>query len=215
MKKMTWLGLMIVAGGLALSGGCQNWQKKYETCAAEKENLQALYESSQDSLKQCQTDMDASQQQLSTAKTEAVSPRKSAGRHEAKETLAGEEAIWNAEKGTLTVALESDVLFDSGKAALKTTAQNRLKKIADAIHQKYADKEIYVIGHTDMDPIKKSKWADNWELSAERALAVTRYLVKHGVSPKKLVAAGRGEFNPSSGSKKAQNRRVEIVVYTF
>ena len=72
-----------------------------------------------------------------------------------------------------------------------------------------------MVGHTDTDPLKatKDKYKDNWELSAERALAVTRYLVSQGVAAEALTAAGRGEFHPLES--KAKSRRVEIVVNMY
>ena len=74
-----------------------------------------------------------------------------------------------------------------------------------------------VVGHTDTDPIKKSKWKDNWELSAQRALSVLRYLVKRGITKEKIQAVGCGESQSiasnSTASGKARNRRVEIVVH--
>ena len=83
--------------------------------------------------------------------------------------------------------------------------------------EKYSGKNVDVVGHTDSDPIKKSSWKDNWELSAQRALSVARYMADHGVSDKQLEASGCGEFRPiaanSSAAGKAKNRRVEIVVY--
>ena len=71
--------------------------------------------------------------------------------------------------------------------------------------------------HTDSDPIKKSKWKDNWELSAQRALSVLRYLVQRGTPEDRIRATGRGASQPiasnTTASGKAKNRRVEIVVY--
>ena len=82
---------------------------------------------------------------------------------------------------------------------------------------KYAGRLIDVVGHTDSDPIKKSKWKDNWELSAQRALAVTRYLVDKGIPAGSVRASGCGSARPvasnASSRGKARNRRVEIVVH--
>jgi len=126
--------------------------------------------------------------------------------------LEKEGGVYDAARGTITVTLESNVLFSSGKVSLKNDSKTRLQRISSIIKRDYPGKEVWVIGHTDTDPIKKSKWTDNWQLSTERSLAVTRYLVQNGISAKQLVAAGRGEYHPISSSK-AQNRRVEIVVY--
>ena len=74
-----------------------------------------------------------------------------------------------------------------------------------------------VVGHTDTEPIKKSSWKDNLELSAQRALSVTRYLMDHGIPDKQVEASGCGSARPvasnSTADGKAKNRRVEIVVH--
>jgi chemotaxis protein MotB len=120
-------------------------------------------------------------------------------------------------RGTITVTLPNAILFDSGKAVLKRATSSELDQIYSVLRDKYAGKEIEVVGHTDTDPIRKSKWKDNWELSAQRALSVLRYLVNKGISPEKIKASGRGQSQPiasnSSASGKAKNRRVEIVVH--
>jgi flagellar motor protein MotB len=112
----------------------------------------------------------------------------------------------------VTVTLPEAILFDSGKAVLKESSKSTLKKIAEVVKKHYAGKEIRVEGHTDNDPIKKSHFVDNWELSTERALAVVRDLTKAGdVEAKHICAVGFGEFAPK-GPDKAKNRRVEIVI---
>jgi chemotaxis protein MotB len=77
------------------------------------------------------------------------------------------------------------------------------------------DNDIRVDGHTDSTPIDSPRYPTNWELSAARALAVTRYLSEtDGVRSGRLMAAGFGEFRPlvpnDSRDHRAQNRRVEI-----
>jgi len=87
------------------------------------------------------------------------------------------------------------------------------------LREKYNGKQVDVVGHTDTDPIRKTKdkWKDNWELSAERALTVARYLIQRGIAEDKIRAVGCGESRPiasnSTASGKAKNRRVEIVVH--
>lgn len=112
--------------------------------------------------------------------------------------------------GNIYVRIPGDVLFDSGKITLKTTAQKTLDQVAAVIKRDYPTKTIRVEGYTDTDPIRKSSWADNLELSLQRAAAVHRYLEKQGVSDKRMYAAGFGETHPRG--TKAQSRRVEIVV---
>lgn len=110
----------------------------------------------------------------------------------------------------VTVRVASDILFSSGKIDLKSTAKTTLNDVAGVLSSKYAGKTIRVEGYTDTDPIKKSGWKDNLELSLQRAAAVHRYLQTRGVDPGRMYAAGFGEEKPL-GSKTA-SRRVEIVV---
>lgn len=121
---------------------------------------------------------------------------------------------WTAIPGGAMITVEGSVLFDSGKTVLKDSARRGLGGIVSAISGEYADKDIVVIGHTDNQPIKKSGWADNWELSTERALAVVRYLGEQNVAPGRMIAAGSGEHRPrvpnQSKADRAANRRVEI-----
>jgi hypothetical protein len=90
----------------------------------------------------------------------------------------------------------------------------RQNKFECRINSDFGGNVVRVEGHTDSDPIKKQKgkYKDNEELSAERALAVERYLVGRGVASSQIYAAAFGPASPK-GSKKA-SRRVEIVILT-
>ena len=196
-----------------LTSGCQNWKKRYDICNAEMENLQALFDGSQDSLQQCNMEKQQMLDQLGATRQQIQDMQSQlAQRKDYDLGFGSEKAKWDPAKGTITVTLESNILFDSGKVTLKGDSKSRLNGFVGTIKQKYADKEVSVVGHTDTDPIKKSKWADNWQLSTERALAVTRYLISQGVPARQMAAVGRGEFKPVS-ERKAENRRVEIVVH--
>lgn len=126
------------------------------------------------------------------------------------ETAAG----WTPVPGGAMIAIESSVLYAAGKITLRREARRTLDAVVSTIQGEYADKDVYVFGHTDDQPIKKSGWMDNYQLSTERALAVVRYLQDRGVSPERLVACGCGEHRPrvpnTSETNRAANRRVEI-----
>ena len=119
--------------------------------------------------------------------------------------------------GTITVTLANTILFSPGKARLKRTSNAELDHILSVLQEKYAGRGIDVIGHTDSDYIKKSKWKDNWELSAQRSLSVVRYMVAHGMAEDRIRQVGCGASRPiasnATAGGKARNRRVEIVVY--
>jgi len=115
---------------------------------------------------------------------------------------------------------QSEILFDSGSAALRSDAYEELDKLATAITdlEKQIPPDIAwvlrVDGHTDVRPISSPQFPSNWELSASRAIAVVQYLVGKGVSPQHLVAAGFGEFQPldTEATEEAyrRNRRIEL-----
>ena len=128
--------------------------------------------------------------------------------------IAGIETSYDPASGKMTVNVPGDVLFTAGSADLKPSAQMTLDKIVDALEKDYAGKLILVEGHTDADPINrtKGKWIDNLDLSAARARAVAGYLMGHGVDPALVGTRAFGSTVPK-GSKEA-SRRVEIVVAT-
>ncbi|MBN2377709.1 MAG: OmpA family protein [Sedimentisphaerales bacterium] len=214
MKKINLLLALAVLCAVVISGGCQPWEKKYNTCVQEKENLEGLFESSQQSLQQCDAERARLAQQIASLNQQLRDAQASQASKPVETGLEAEGGVYDPSKGTITVPLASDVLFDSGNATLKSEPKAKLNRIAGIINQRYSGKEVWVVGHTDTDPIRKSKWKDNWELSAQRSLAVTRYLIGQGIPAKQLAAAGRGEFHPI-GSRKADNRRVEVIVHMY
>ncbi|MGD0837403.1 MAG: OmpA family protein [Polyangia bacterium] len=117
--------------------------------------------------------------------------------------------------GRMVIALESDVLFDSGKTALKPAGQTALAKVA-VVLAGITDRKYQVAGYTDDVPIHTARFASNWELSTARAVEVVKFLIDNGMKPQQLSAAGFGEFDPivpnDSPEHRAQNRRIEIVL---
>lgn len=121
-------------------------------------------------------------------------------------------------KDMLTVDVAEQLFFDSGRAALKETGKEVLKKVADAI-KSYEDKAIRVVGHTDNVPITgglQKVFPSNWELSAARATTVVRFLQDSGIAPDRLLATGRAEYAPvapnDSPEGRQKNRRIEITL---
>jgi len=110
----------------------------------------------------------------------------------------------------ITVRVPGDVLFASGKVNLRSSSLATLNSIAQVIKREYAGKRVRVEGYTDTDPIRKSKWKDNLDLSLARAATVHRHLQSQGINPKNLEAVGLGQWHPQSSKQKS--RRVEIVV---
>ena len=115
---------------------------------------------------------------------------------------------------------QSEVLFDAGQADITPEGIPQLQSLAQAILQletEIPDDINWVLridGHTDRRPISNERFPSNWELSAGRAISVANYLVSQGVSPRRLVAAGFGEFSPidTGDTEEAyrRNRRIEF-----
>jgi chemotaxis protein MotB len=119
----------------------------------------------------------------------------------------------------LTLGINNTVTFGSGSSSLKTTAGSVLKNVARVLQRDFPGRRIIIEGHTDVDPIRKTKnkFRNNRHLSLERADAVANYLIgRCGVRDSNVVVAGYGQFQPltraSGKPAKARNRRVEIVV---
>lgn len=129
-------------------------------------------------------------------------------------TTPAKEGEWATFENFAMISVPGSVLFDSGKAELSPSGRSKVSQIASDIRGRYNDRDIYVVGHTDDQPIRKSKWKDNWELGAQRALTVVRSLRDQGVPNDSLVQANCGEWRPKVSGKdeksRLANRRVEF-----
>jgi chemotaxis protein MotB len=119
--------------------------------------------------------------------------------------------------GNYVISIPAEITFPSGKAELTKQGKEALKVVAQVLLQDHRSGEYWIEGHTDTDPITKSKWESNRDLSVERAMAVLHFLVEDcNVPDDKCVVAGHGQYEPltsnDSSTAKARNRRVEIVV---
>jgi chemotaxis protein MotB len=115
---------------------------------------------------------------------------------------------------------QSEVLFPSGQATMTVEGLAAVDQLAAAIVElersipPEIDWVLQVDGHTDSRAIATPQFPSNWELSSARATSVVKYLISRGVSPKRLVAAGYGEFQPleegTSEEVLRRNRRIEL-----
>lgn len=119
-------------------------------------------------------------------------------------------------KGVVYISLADNMLYKSGSYEINDRAGETLSKIAKIILD-YKDYDVLIEGNTDTDPIKRTNIRNNWDLSALRASSVVQALQNtYGVDPKRLTAAGRGEYNPiasnDSALGKQRNRRTQIII---
>lgn len=124
-------------------------------------------------------------------------------------------------KGVVYISLADNMLYRSGSYEINDRAEETLGKIAKIIMD-YKDYDVLIEGNTDNVPVNTKSAAmknirNNWDLSALRASSVVQYLQDHfGVSPKRLTAGGRGEYNPVATNDtelgKQRNRRTQIII---
>lgn len=210
----------VVLASFALISGCTDYKKKYNSLNVEHQNLKGLYDNCKSTLEGSASEKEALAGKLaeSQAELERMKSEMASGTSAGDATGFGNQYDVNVDskEGTITVTLPETILFDSGKATLKASAKGNLDGIVSVLKDKYSGRLIDIVGHTDSDPIKKSSWKDNWELSAQRALSVLRQLNSTGIPDDNIRAIGCGSSRPvapNSGSGKAKNRRVEIVVH--
>jgi chemotaxis protein MotB len=206
--------MLISIVSISLLPGCTNWKKKYEALNVEHQNLKGLLERERSEKGQLGERISKDSQTIAELQKQIAERSKTPA--EATGFGEGYDVAFDPSAGTITVTLPNTILFSSGKATLKKATSTELNHIRSVLRSKYAGRQIDVVGHTDSDPIKKSKWKDNLELSAQRALTVLRYLVARGIPEKEIRAVGCGATRPiasnATASGKARNRRVEIVV---
>ncbi|MDY0885207.1 OmpA family protein [Dongia soli] len=113
-----------------------------------------------------------------------------------------------------TIRLDADVLFDHDSFVLKNDAKQEIDRNLES--HRWVPQDIGYVdvnGHTD----DRGEALYNEFLSVHRAEAVRSYLIDKGIAPDIIRAQGFGETSPvasnSSDSGRAQNRRVEIVMY--
>ncbi len=181
------IGLAVVAACLIAAtmgaGGCRSKQLKADLAAAQKEN-QDLRTQNEDLNRQI-------------AEAQAASQRA--------QTSGGSA-------GDQVITIAGDVLFGAGSATIRPSARQELDKVVNMINSQYSSNRIEIAGHTDSDPLVKTKdkWGTNENLSMQRALAVQQYFASKGISDSRMRSSGYGSSKPK-GSKPA-SRRVEVII---
>ena len=122
----------------------------------------------------------------------------------------------NFEDGIITIRVPGDIMFKSGDISLSPKGVQVLATLKNFFIQ-HKDQNIKVIGYTDNTrPGPNSRFRDNWEISALRAVTVLRELLKMKIESTRLTATGLAYLNPlypnTTDEYRAKNRRVEFVL---
>ena len=203
------LCLTLVFGLLPMTGCNNRLKMERDALYVQNQELQEELDRARAALSGGQGDQSALIAEIESLRAQlAAQPMNAIGDSTAFDNIAGVDAY--SDGGTVTVRVAGDILFASGKVDLKGSAKSTLNQIASVIKNEYPGNTIRVEGYTDTDPIRKSNWKDNLELSLQRAAAVHRQLQSQGISADNMYAAGFGEARPQGSKEKS--RRVQIVV---
>lgn len=122
-------------------------------------------------------------------------------------------SVQNNLEGVL-ISVSEKLLFVPGTAELQPSSYQILDTVVQMINR--LDNEIKVIGHTDNTPPSDARYSSNWELSLARAMTIVTYFQNSGISPKRLIPAGRGEYHPifpnDTPEHQTLNSRADIIV---
>jgi flagellar motor protein MotB len=224
-------GFTLVLASLLFAGACRSHTDRIrvleaEKAAAERENQKRKEDlaNARAQLLEAQNRADKAEAnaQAASAQADVVKRGRTGGTGDGgfdmdgMRRLAGDGVDVRETPDGALITLASDITFRPGRADLNTDAQAKLKQVASQIARENKIRAIRIEGHTDSDPIKKSNWRDNEELSYERAKVVRRFLVGNGVGEEMLTIEGYGARKPVASNEdkagKARNRRVEIVL---
>jgi chemotaxis protein MotB len=228
-SKGSWLAWVaaIIMGASALSLFAL-WNSDRNHAREELQALQNNLDQARTELTNAQTQIQSGQEQVAALKTQIADLEKQKQQvtqssrtleDEMRSQLESKDVTISKLQGKLTVNILDNVMFDSGEAILKPDGEAVMKKIA-AILSEHPQITIQVVGHTDNVPIRPAghtRFASNWELSTARALAAVHFLTEQsGIDPRRVGAAGYGEFRPvadnSTSEGRGKNRRIAITI---
>jgi chemotaxis protein MotB len=221
------LGALIVSC-LSAVGCCDKQEKELKTLQQQYNDLQMNYNDSKKALDESKAKNNDLMAQLESKDMELSAAKRAGGGATKVETKIVKEVVsehllpvptgWHRTAGGVAIAVGSDILFPSGKAELTAGGEKKIREIAATLKTSFTGQQVRVYGYTDADPIRKTKdlWQDNLDLSASRAMSVTRELTKMGISPDRVETVAMGATHPEAAGNtadaKAKNRRVEIEV---
>ncbi len=172
-------------------------------------------------LEQVRVDREAQEEKLAKVRHEVQTVSREIDRiTKALEEKFGKSLVVTQHQDRLVLTMLGQVLFESGQAQLTPLGLDIMKQVGEVLAI-LPDKNIQVEGHTDNNPIYgrlQQQYPTNWELSTARATTVLRFLIEQtGMKPTDFSATGYADTRPAVGNDseegRAQNRRVEIVLY--
>ena len=205
-----------------ISGELQTTQEEYLKKQDELKKLAAQLDSQKKNLDDLTAQLKTREARV--AELEGVLKSKDDASNELKKKLS--DALFNFEgkgltitqkNGKVYVSMEESLLFNSGSIAVEEKGVEALKKVSKVLEQS-GDINVLIEGHTDDVKMSgKGEIKDNWDLSVLRATSIVKIITANSsVDPKRLTAAGCGEYFPIDPAKtpeaRKKNRRTEIIL---
>lgn len=231
---------LVVPGALAILLWSCGASKKLESCNAQVEQLtanNAALQKNLDALKQQVTSMSSDNSAMSNQLNSCQKNAQAVARKYAANKAILDEQAENVKKlqqrldqgladfeskgvnvytkdGVLFVEMEDNLLYRSGSSMLSDSGKKALEPLVNVLKD-YPNLRVIVEGNADSVKFKKGSM-DNWSLSTERANGVVRALQGYGMDPSRLIAAGKGRYNPvadnSTAEGRSKNRRTDIIL---
>lgn len=197
-----------------LEATAKELNNKINVLRDEKENTKRQLKSTNDQIAAQRQRLEQLQALLDQQQEAAEALRRKIA--EALKGFSSSELTVKMKNGKVYISMQESLLFPSGSAVVNPKGKDALSKVAGVLNTS-SDININIEGHTDSIPIHTTKFADNWELSTARATSIAHVLIdEYHVTPAKLVASGRSEYDPiapnSTPEGRGQNRRTEIIL---
>ncbi|MCF8449473.1 MAG: OmpA family protein [Taibaiella sp.] len=197
-----------------LEGTVKDLTNKVNVLGDEKENTKRQLNSTKEQIASQRQRLEQLQALLDQQQAAAEALRKKIA--EALKGFNSNELTVKMKNGKVYISMQESLLFPSGSAVVNPKGKDALSKVAGVLNTS-TEININIEGHTDSLPIHTAKFADNWELSTARATSIAHVLIdEYHVTPAKLVASGRSEYDPiapnSTPEGRGQNRRTEIIL---
>ena len=116
----------------------------------------------------------------------------------------------------VNIQIRESILFELGEAELTGEGEGVLIKLVPLLISA-SDHTLSIEGHTDSSPIATPQFPSNWELSAQRATGVLRFLLSQGIASERMRAVGYADTQPLAENEtdegRARNRRVSLVLH--
>jgi chemotaxis protein MotB len=196
----------------------ENLQKKEQRLRELEESVS----SGRQDLTRMRSELEARNARL--AELERILNRKDSAANALKESVSkallgfqGQGLTVELKNGKVYVSMDEKLLFRSGSYEVDARGRQALQDLARVLEQNQ-DVNISIEGHTDDVPYRGTTGIkDNWDLSVMRATSVVKILLSGSrIDPKRLTAAGHGEYLPVDAAKTAEarqkNRRTEIIL---